>query len=73
MTSNPIIDELHRVRSELLAESGGTLKGLVADLQKRQQASGREILLPPTKPLPAAAQVDPSLTKQQSEASSGGG
>lgn len=39
-----ILDELHAVREALLAESGGTLAGLVARLQTEQAASGRTIL-----------------------------
>lgn len=41
---NPILDELHAVRERLLAESGGTLSGLVARLQAEQETSGRTIL-----------------------------
>ena len=44
MTKNPILDELHAVREQLLAESGGTLSGLVARLQAEQETSGRTIL-----------------------------
>ena len=40
----PILDELHAVREQLLAESGGTLAGLVARLRAEQEASGRTIL-----------------------------
>jgi hypothetical protein len=39
----PILDELHEVREQLLAESGGTLKGLVARLRAEQEASGRTV------------------------------
>ena len=39
----PILDELHAVREQLLAESGGTLEGLVARLQAEQEASGRTV------------------------------
>ena len=42
--SQPILDELHSIREQLLAESGGTLAGLVALLQKEQKVSGRIIL-----------------------------
>jgi hypothetical protein len=42
--SNSILDELHSIREQLLAESGGTLESLVARLQKEQKESGREIL-----------------------------
>jgi hypothetical protein len=44
MKNNPILDELHATRRKLLEESGGTLAGLVARLQAKQQASGRTIL-----------------------------
>jgi len=46
MTKNPILDELHATRRKLLAEAGGTLEGLVAGLQERQQQSGRRIIKP---------------------------
>ena len=42
-TTQRILDELHEIREQLLAESGGTLEGLVARLQKEQQVSGRTI------------------------------
>lgn len=41
---NPILDELHATRRKLLAEAGGTLEGLVASLQERQNQSGRRII-----------------------------
>lgn len=41
MTNNPILDELHEVRERLLAESGGTLDGLVDRLQAEEQQSNR--------------------------------
>ncbi len=40
-TKNPILDELHATRERLLAESGGTISGLVARLQTEQAASDR--------------------------------
>ena len=39
----PILDELHAVREQLLTECGGTLKGLVARLQAEQETSGRPV------------------------------
>jgi hypothetical protein len=44
MTPNPILDELRKTREELLNKAGGTLAGLVAQLQEDQRASGRTIL-----------------------------
>jgi hypothetical protein len=43
-TNNPILDELHAVREQMLADAGGTLAGLVAKIQADQAKSGRVIL-----------------------------
>ncbi len=39
--SDPVLDELHAVRRQLLAESGGTLESLVARIQRHETESGR--------------------------------
>ncbi len=44
--NDPILEDLHATRERLLAESGGTLAGLVARLQKEQSESGRRIWEP---------------------------
>jgi hypothetical protein len=41
MTKNPILDELHAVREELLADAGGTLDALVDRLQAEERVSVR--------------------------------
>lgn len=41
---NPILDELHAVREQMLVDAGGTLSGLVAKIQADQVKSGRVIL-----------------------------
>ncbi len=41
MTENPILDELHAVRTKLLADAGGTLDALVDRLQAEEQRSNR--------------------------------
>jgi len=41
MTKDPILDELRATRERLLAESGGTLDGLVDRLQAEERRSGR--------------------------------
>ena len=46
MTKNPILDEIRETRERLLAESGGTLAGLVDRLQAEEKASGRTIRKP---------------------------
>ena len=40
---NPILDELHVIREQLLAESGGTLDGLIDRLQAEQRSSDRPV------------------------------
>ena len=47
--NDPILDDLHATRERLLAESGGTLAGLVSRLQKEQSESGRKIWVPKQK------------------------
>ena len=46
MTNNPILEELRETRDRLLAEAGGTLEGLVAQLQRDERRSGREFVQP---------------------------
>lgn len=46
MTNNPILDELHAVREQLLAEAGGTLDALVDRLQAAEQKSDRPRFAP---------------------------
>ena len=57
-----ILDELHAIRERLLAESGGTLAGLVARLQKEQSESGCQLWQPKRKT--DSAEVDGRITEQ---------
>lgn len=41
MANNPILDELRAIRERLLAESGGTVSGLLDRLRADQAASNR--------------------------------
>ena len=54
MIDNPIVDEIHRIREEILAEFGGDLDALVAELQRRTEESARAgrkvVALPPRRP-----------------------
>lgn len=43
MTKNPILDELHATRERLLAESGGTVSGLLDRLRADQAVSEHPI------------------------------
>ena len=55
MTKNPILDELHAVREQLLKDAGGTLDALVDRLQAEEKQSDRpRYKKRPTKGLPAA-------------------
>jgi hypothetical protein len=51
MAKNPIVDEIHRIRKEMLAGHGGDLGALVRYLQRQAEksaASGRRIVpMPP--------------------------
>ncbi len=44
MSNNPILDELHAVRRQLLAEAGGDLHRYVQESRERALASGRTII-----------------------------
>ena len=46
MTKNPILDELRETRERLLVDAGGTLEGLVAQLQHDERRSEREFVRP---------------------------
>jgi hypothetical protein len=66
-TKQPILDELHAVREQLLAESGGTLAGLVARLQAEQESPRRTILKTRrTIQSAQAAKSDPSVVGHSS-------
>jgi len=41
MPKNPILEELHLIREQLLADAGGTLDSLVDRLQAEEQQSNR--------------------------------
>ncbi len=42
--TDPILDELHAVREQMLEDAGGTLAGLVTKIQADQAKSGRVVL-----------------------------
>lgn len=46
MANNPILDELRATRERLLAESGGTVSGLLDRLRADQAASNRTVYKP---------------------------
>ncbi len=51
MADDEILDELHRVREQLVAEAGGDIAGLFRLLRATAQAEGqRTVSLPPKVP-----------------------
>lgn len=62
MIENPIVDEVHRIREQMLAEYNGDLVALLKDAQRRteeHQAAGRQVVSLTTK-LPAQQQPPPT-------------
>jgi len=63
MNENPIVEEVHRIREEMLAEHGGDLKALIESLrQKTDEAAraGRRVVTLPPRP----AQPHPPVTRK---------
>lgn len=48
MTDDPIVEEVHQVREQMLAQYGGDLRALLRDAQRRTSAAaeaGRKVVL----------------------------
>ena len=41
MITNPIVDEVHRIREEMLASYGGDLHALIRDAQRRTEEAAK--------------------------------
>jgi hypothetical protein len=39
--SNPIVEEVHRIREQMLAEYGGDLRALLKDARRRTEEAAR--------------------------------
>ena len=54
MPDDPIVEEIHRIREQMLAEAGGTLEGLLQSMRERHargEFADREFIrLPPKAP-----------------------
>jgi len=54
MSENPIVDEIHEIRQQMLARYGGDLDALMRDAQKRTEEAARAgrkvVALPPRRP-----------------------
>ena len=55
---DPVIEEVHAVRAQMLAEAGGDLKTLLAGIARRQRLSDRPVRQPP--PSDAPLRHDPA-------------
>jgi len=42
--TDPIIDEIHQIRREIVEEAGGTLEALVTRLMKNQERHGERLV-----------------------------
>lgn len=45
--TDPIVDEVHRIRRELVVEAGGDLQSLGAWLMRKQERHGDKLVAPP--------------------------
>lgn len=52
ITDNPIINEVRRVREEILESYGGDIEAMMRDMMKKQYESGREVVPPPERKTP---------------------
>jgi len=58
MTENPIVEEVHRIREQLLAECGGDLKKFMDGVRQRTEESaraGRQVVTLPPRPVQGQA------------------
>ena len=56
--SDPIVEEIHRIREAYAASMDHDLKKMLADFRARQGADGREVVSrPPRRPPPKAARL----------------
>ena len=69
MTNNPILDELRETRERLLAEAGGTLEGLVAQLQRDERRSGREFVRPKSRTVRCTGAVESGALAMEGQSS----
>ena len=65
MSRNPILDELHAVREQLLAAAGDDLHRYVEEARARALASGRPIAEPRRRRLPRVRQTPDPVSEEQ--------
>jgi hypothetical protein len=64
MTDNPIVEEVHKIREQMLAHHGGDLRALLRDAQRRTEAAG-EAGRPVVVGRPRVAQRPPAPVKTE--------
>ena len=71
MSHNPILDELHAAREQLLADAGGDVHRYVEEAKRRTLASGRAIAEPKRRAAPgiSAPRSHDSTAEKQMPAS----
>jgi hypothetical protein len=52
MTSDPVVEELRRIRDALAKEHGYDIRAIVKALQSAEKSSGRQLVALPPKRLP---------------------
>jgi hypothetical protein len=60
MTENPIVEEIHRIREELLAEHGGDLHALIRAMREKTDEAaraGRQVVTLPPRPAQPSSPV----------------
>lgn len=68
MMKNPILDELHAVRRQLLEESGGTIAGLTERLRREQADASRPLYNPAENNLMCQSGDDERSSREESTA-----
>lgn len=60
MLEDPIIEELHKIRAEIAAESNYDMHAIVVALRRRQQAENRTVVILPPKRVAASKRAKSS-------------
>ena len=69
-TTDPIMEELHRIREEISRESGDDLKEIAEAVRKRQAGKAPQVRLAPNR-VAAAVQPDVEGSRRKSSSSIG--
>jgi hypothetical protein len=67
MATNPILDEIHQTRKDILAEYGGDIHAYVEDARRRTLESGRPIAPPKRRNEPGESESDDQKSIRDSQ------